>query len=67
MPQILKESLQIAQYIVEQTDDLYEKSKIEKIANNKIYRIKELKILKRIISSQLYRLGMNLWRIQADA
>ena len=56
LPQILKESLQIAQYIVEQTGDLYEKSRIEKIANNRIYNIKELKIYKRVMQSNLYKL-----------
>ncbi len=56
LPQILKESLQIAQYIVEQTGDLYEKSRIEKIANNRIYKIKELKIYKRVMQSNLYKL-----------
>lgn len=55
LPQILKESLQIAQYIVEQTGDLYEKSRINKIANNQIYKIKELKVPKKMIKCVLFR------------
>ena len=59
LPQILSESCQIAKFIFDSTGDLYKKSKLEKIAKNKIYKIKELKIPKRMINYMFCKCFVN--------